>query len=127
MRPHPLDDLDDEIRDYLKRHTQENIERGMTPDEARRTALRKFGAVTSVKEDARAVWIPVWLDQLRQDVRYAMRGLRPLPFPEPERVMIVGEALEGRSTIRRVTWQFRRLAHARDVVLQSGRAAGRQL
>ncbi len=41
--------------------------------------LRKFGNVTLAREDARAVWIPVWLDQFRQDVRYALRSVRRAP------------------------------------------------
>src|SRR5713226_2681123 len=72
----PLDSLDDEIRDHLERDTREHIERGMTPEAARDAARRKFGNVTLVKEDARAVTIPVWLDQLSQDLRYAFRMLR---------------------------------------------------
>src|SRR5206468_11151201 len=43
---------------------------------ARQAARRKFGNVTLAKEHARAVWVPVWLDQLRQDVGYGVRGLR---------------------------------------------------
>src|SRR5258708_636448 len=75
----PLDDLDDEIRDHLERETQEHIDRGMTPDAARDAARRKFGNIALVKEDARAVMIPVWLDQLLQDLRYALRMLGRSP------------------------------------------------
>jgi putative ABC transport system permease protein len=52
---HPLDNLDDEIRDHLERETQENIARGMTPTEARTAAQRKFGNVARVMEETRAV------------------------------------------------------------------------
>src|SRR5262249_24593215 len=31
------------------------------------------------KEDARAVWVPLWLDQLAQDTRYALRTFRRAP------------------------------------------------
>ena len=79
MKPQPLSDLDADIRDHIERETQDNIERGMPPDEARYAALRKFGNVTLAREDARAVWIPVWLDQFRQDVRYALRSVRRAP------------------------------------------------
>jgi putative ABC transport system permease protein len=70
-----LENLDQEIREHIELETQENIVRGMSPDEARYAALRKFGNVTRVKEDARELWIPVWLEQLLQDIRYAFRLL----------------------------------------------------
>jgi hypothetical protein len=47
----------------------------MSPEEARYAALRKFGNHTLAREDVRAVWIPVWLDQFRQHVRYALRSM----------------------------------------------------
>jgi len=71
-----LDALDDDIRDHLERETADNIDRGMTPDAARAAAHRAFGNVALIKEDTRAVWIPVWVDQVVQDVRYAVRTLR---------------------------------------------------
>ena len=74
-KKHPLSNLDADIRDHLARETQENIERGMPPDEARYAALRKFGNVTHVQENARAVWIEPWIDAIQQDVRYAFRAL----------------------------------------------------
>jgi putative ABC transport system permease protein len=71
-----LDALDEDIREHIERETQENIDRGMAPDEARRQALLKFGSVALVREDTRAVWISRRLEELRQDVRYAFRTLR---------------------------------------------------
>ena len=71
-----LNDLDREIREHIELATQENIERGMSPEEARHAALRKFGNVTQVKEDAREVWSVVWAEQLLQDIRFAFRQLR---------------------------------------------------
>ena len=71
--PQPdLDDLDREMRDHIDAETEDNIARGMPQEEARAAALRKFGNVTRVKEDVRGVWVPGWLDQLRQDARDAI-------------------------------------------------------
>ena len=74
-----LDDLDEDIRDHITRETEDNIARGMSPEDARAAALRTFGNVLRVKEDTRAVWISVWLEQLGQDVRFALRLLRKTP------------------------------------------------
>jgi macrolide transport system ATP-binding/permease protein len=67
--------LDDDIADHIDRDTAENIERGMDPKSARDAALRSFGNITHCKEDTRAVWISVWLEQLLQDLRYGVRML----------------------------------------------------
>ena len=74
-----MEDLDEDIRDFIERETQDNIERGMSPEEARYAALRKFGNVTRVKEETREVWSLVWLKQLWQDVRFGLRTLRKSP------------------------------------------------
>ena len=71
-----LDELDADIREHIERETQDNIERGMTPEEAHYAAVRKFGNVTRVKEETRDVWRVVWLDELWQDIRYGLRMLR---------------------------------------------------
>ena len=78
-RKRMMEDLEQDIRDYIERETQDNIERGMSPEEARYAALRKFGNVTRVKEEAWEVWSFVWLEPLWQDVRYALRQLRRNP------------------------------------------------
>ena len=74
-----LDGLEREIRDHIDAETKEHIARGMPEDAARRAAIRKFGNVTRVKEDVREVWIPLWIDQLRQDARDAVRYIRRTP------------------------------------------------
>jgi putative ABC transport system permease protein len=74
-----LEDLDSDIRDHIERETQDNIERGITPEEARYAAVRKFGNVTGVKEETREVWSFVWLEQLLADIRFGLRMLRKNP------------------------------------------------
>jgi predicted permease len=78
-RARALDGLDEDIRDHIERETQDNIDRGMTPDEARRQALLAFGNLALVREDTRAIWIRRWADELRQDISYAFRTLRRNP------------------------------------------------
>jgi predicted permease len=78
-RKRVLEDLDQDIRDHIERETQDNIERGMSLEEARYAAMRKFGNVRRVKEDTREVWIVVWLEQLLQDFRFAVRQMRRSP------------------------------------------------
>jgi len=78
-RQRMLHDLDQDIRDHIEVETQDNIARGMSPEEARYAALRKFGNVTRVKEETREVWSLVWLEQLLQDIRLGLRMLRKSP------------------------------------------------
>src|SRR6516225_2611547 len=74
-RKRMMESLDQDIRDYIERETQDNIERGMPPEEAHYAALRKFGNVTRVKEGTWEVWSFGWLEQLWQDIRYGLRML----------------------------------------------------
>ncbi len=78
-RKRMLRELDQDIRDHLEVETQDNMERGMSPEDARYAALRKFGNVTRIKEETREVWIAVWLEQLVQDIRFGLRTLLRSP------------------------------------------------
>jgi macrolide transport system ATP-binding/permease protein len=74
-RKRMLDQLEEDIREHIERETQDNIERGMSPEEARYASLRKFGNVARVQEQTHEVWGLVWLEQFLQDVRYGARTL----------------------------------------------------
>ena len=78
-RRRALETLDDDIRDHIERDTQDNVDRGLPPAEARRQALLAFGNIALAKEDTRRVWVWAWLDEARQDLRYAARTLRKSP------------------------------------------------
>src|SRR5262249_40541833 len=69
----------DELNAHLQLHIDDNLRAGMTPGEARRSALIKLGGIAQTTEryqDRRG--LPV-LDTLRQDVSYAVRVLRKNP------------------------------------------------
>src|SRR5262249_49762515 len=74
-----LNDLDRDIEEHIAMETQDNIDRGMSPEEARYAALRKFGNVVRATEEARAVWSVIWLEELVQDVRFGLRTFRKAP------------------------------------------------
>ncbi len=78
-RKRMMDDLEQDIRAHIETETQDNIARGMSAEEARYAAMRKFGNVRRVQEDAREVWGLVWLEQLWQDLCFGLRMLRKSP------------------------------------------------
>jgi predicted permease len=71
--------LKDEIEAHIDFETQENIEAGMPPEEARHAATRKFGNVLLARERSREIWGWLWAERLWQDIRYALRGFRRNP------------------------------------------------
>jgi predicted permease len=72
-------DLDEELQHHIELKTQQNIDAGMSPEEARYAALRAFGGVEQKKEQCRDADRLRWLDDLVRDVRYALRQLRRNP------------------------------------------------
>jgi predicted permease len=72
-------DLDEELRSHIEMRTQDNVAAGMSSQEARYDAQRRFGNSTLMKEDARAMDIVGWLETTGQNLRYAARMLRRSP------------------------------------------------
>ena len=71
--------MEDEIRSHIDMQTQEHIEAGMAPEEARYAALREFGWVESIKQTCREQRGVRWLENLVQDARYGARMWRKHP------------------------------------------------
>jgi predicted permease len=68
--------LKEEIEGHIALQTEENIRAGLSPVEARRQAMVKFGGVEAMKEDFRAARGLLFVENLVQDARFAIRSLR---------------------------------------------------
>ncbi len=78
-RDKPTDDVDEEIRSHLKMEERENLESGMSQEEAHYAAARRFGNVTITKERSKEMWGWNSAETLLQDLRYGIRQLRSSP------------------------------------------------
>ena len=72
-------DLDAEMSAHLELATEENLQRGLSPAEARRQALVRFGGPQQAKEYHREARGLPQLETLFQDIRFACRMLRRSP------------------------------------------------
>jgi hypothetical protein len=68
--------LESEMQAHIELESQENIDAGMSPLEARQAAMRKFGSVVLAGDQSREAWGWLWLERLWQDVRFALRSFR---------------------------------------------------
>src|SRR5215468_6057923 len=73
------DELERELQEHLQRQIDVNIENGMAPEEARLAALQTIGNLTRLKEQCRDERGLNFLDQLRQDLKYAFVTLTRNP------------------------------------------------
>jgi predicted permease len=73
------EDFQQELEAHLEMLTEENICRGLPPQEARRGARLRLGGMTQLHEVHRELWGLPWLETLVQDVRYGLRQLRRNP------------------------------------------------
>jgi predicted permease len=71
--------LREEIAEHIALQTADNLRAGMTAVEARRQAMLKFGGVEAMKEEYRAAGGLMVIEDVVQDVRYAIRSLRRTP------------------------------------------------
>jgi predicted permease len=72
-------DLERELRSDLELEAAEQQENGRSAEEARYAAQRALGNATWVKEEVREMWGWVFFDRLKQDMTYALRGMRKSP------------------------------------------------
>ncbi|HLJ50531.1 MAG TPA: ABC transporter permease [Bryobacteraceae bacterium] len=73
------DRLQSEIEEHIALQTADNIRAGLSPFEARREAVLKFGSVEATKENYRDQRGMPSIETLIQDTRHALRRLRLAP------------------------------------------------
>ena len=71
--------LREEIAEHIALQTDENLRAGLSPAEAHRLAMLKFGSVEAMKQDYRAERGLLLLENLLQDLRFALRSLQRTP------------------------------------------------
>jgi putative ABC transport system permease protein len=131
-----------EMDAHLALLEDEHVSRGMTREEAHLAARRAMGSVALAKDLHRDARSFAWLDDARQDLRFAMRMLvrspafaavviftmalsigatttlfslaygvlmRPLPWPEPDRLVRLQETRGGQ--VSRVPWTMSNAAY----------------
>ncbi|HEY2115758.1 MAG TPA: ABC transporter permease [Candidatus Angelobacter sp.] len=89
--------LNRELEFHLEQQIAENIGHGMPPDEARAVALRLFGNLTLLQEEARSAWSWNWLEGLWRDARYGLRTLLRSPSFSATAILVMAIGI-GAST-----------------------------
>ncbi|MGA7857658.1 MAG: ABC transporter permease [Terracidiphilus sp.] len=72
-------EIDAELQSHIDLRIDANVAAGMSPAEARRDALLRFGNPTATRERVAAADASLGLDDIARDVRYALRQLRRSP------------------------------------------------
>src|SRR5487761_2782960 len=73
------EEIDAELQSHITLRIDDNLARGMSPEEARRNALLRFGNSAIVRENVVAADAALSLDSVVRDLRLALRQLRRSP------------------------------------------------
>ncbi|HTD56525.1 MAG TPA: ABC transporter permease, partial [Silvibacterium sp.] len=71
--------IDEELRFHIQEYAEDFMRRGVPREEAMRRAKAELGSLTAVRENSRQAWGTRWFDELRGDLRYAVRMLAKSP------------------------------------------------
>src|SRR4051812_17701607 len=81
FRRHRADaELREEMNVHLTAEIEDNLARGESPEEARRSVLRDFGGMEPTWDQCERQRPGWWIDTVLQDLRYALRGFRRNPL-----------------------------------------------
>src|SRR5215831_18208259 len=73
------DEISEEMRFHIELRTEENVRRGMSPEEARQDARQRFGHLAQIEEMGYEVRGGGGFETLWQDLRGGFRRLRKHP------------------------------------------------
>ncbi len=91
--------LREEMDFHLETMTADLMEEGLSEQDARAVARRKFGNMTQQSEESRATWISRWWSDALQDLHYTFRGLRQNAGFTTFAVLVVGLGIGSSSTV----------------------------
>ncbi len=89
----------EEMDFHIESMAQDLIASGISEQEARAAAHRKFGNMTQKSEEARATWIAQWMDDAGQDLKHSFRGMRRDAGFTTFVILIAGLGIGASSTI----------------------------
>lgn len=96
--------LEEDLQQHIDEEVREHIDRGMSPEDAHRAARLRFGNVTLAREDTRAVWGIIWLEQFVQDLSYAIRTMLKKPAFLVVAVATIGLGIGANTTVFSVVY-----------------------
>jgi len=97
------DELSESIREHLTEKIADLMDRGMTREEAERSARLEFGNVTRIEERSREVWQWPALGSVWADLKYAMRQLLKSPAFATTSVLILALGIGANTGIFTLT------------------------
>src|SRR5881409_3140288 len=68
-----------ELHFHLQKLIDENVAKGMTPEDARYAALRELGGIEQIKEECRDMRRVNYIEDFFEDLRYGLRMLAKNP------------------------------------------------
>ena len=89
----------EEMEFHVESMAEDLVAQGMSEQDARAAARRKFGNMTQKSEESRSTWIARWWADLAQDLRYSSRGLRRDAGFTAFTILIAGLGIGASSTV----------------------------
>ena len=89
----------EEMEFHIDSMVDELVAQGVSEQEARFAARRKFGNMTQKSEEARSTWIARWMSDLAQDLRHSIRGMRRAAGFTAFTILIAGLGIGASSTV----------------------------